>query len=65
MSLNSQFILVMRRAEKPADTADPNLAPAGMERAHTLAKYIPDTFGELDCLLAGRAAACIESIAPQ
>ena len=46
------LILVMRHAEKPADDADPHLAPAGAARAQTLAAYIPTTFGDPDVILA-------------
>jgi broad specificity phosphatase PhoE len=46
------LLLLMRHAEKPADPVDPDLSPAGLQRAQKLADYIPDTFGALDFLLA-------------
>ena len=40
-----KIILVMRHAEKSDDPLDPNLTPAGHQRAQSLAQYIPATFG--------------------
>jgi broad specificity phosphatase PhoE len=42
----------MRHAEKPEDLADPNLTPAGLARAKSLATYIPATFGKPDFIFA-------------
>lgn len=38
-------ILLMRHAEKPQDDGNPNLSPAGVERAKRLVPYIKATFG--------------------
>ncbi len=38
-------ILLMRHAEKPDDRANPNLSPAGLQRAKELAPYIQAKFG--------------------
>ncbi len=45
-------ILVMRHAEKPDDVRDPDLSPAGFERADRLAQYIPSEFGPIDFIFA-------------
>lgn len=58
-----RFILVMRHAEKPADEANPDLAPSGRVRAEKLATYIPQTFGALDFIVA--AADSKHSARPQ
>lgn len=34
-------VFLMRHAEKPDDPTDPNLAPAGVERAKRLANWLP------------------------
>jgi broad specificity phosphatase PhoE len=44
----------MRHAEKPAGNHDPDLAPAGKERALKLVQYIPATFGEPAHLFASK-----------
>jgi broad specificity phosphatase PhoE len=44
--MQSGQILLMRHAEKPDDPLDPNLSPAGRERAEKLVRYIPETFGK-------------------
>jgi broad specificity phosphatase PhoE len=46
------LLLLMRHAEKPADPTDPDLAPAGLQRAKQLADYIPQAFGPFDFLFA-------------
>ena len=46
------FLLVMRHAEKSDDPSDPDLTPAGHQRAETLANYIPKTFGLPDAIFA-------------
>ncbi|SDR60795.1 hypothetical protein SAMN05444161_7832 [Rhizobiales bacterium GAS191] len=50
--MDSGRILLMRHAEKPADPTDPNLSPAGKQRAAQLANYIPSVFGKPDFLFA-------------
>jgi phosphohistidine phosphatase SixA len=45
-------ILVMRHAEKPDDPTDPDLTPAGQQRATTLATFIPKRFGTPDFIFA-------------
>lgn len=45
-------LLLMRHAEKPDKPDDPNLSPAGRERAKRLAVYIPEEFGAPDYLFA-------------
>jgi phosphohistidine phosphatase SixA len=62
MAMKPQFILVMRHAEKPADSADPNLSAAGVARAGKLAHYIPDNFGDIDLIFA--AATSKHSVRP-
>ena len=47
-----KVVLVMRHAEKPADPYDPDLSPAGYDRAETLARYAPETFGVPDFIFA-------------
>jgi broad specificity phosphatase PhoE len=44
-AMQTGTILLTRHAEKPDDPLDPNLAPAGLQRAGRLASYIPDQFG--------------------
>ena len=46
------LLLLMRHAEKTADPQDPDLSPAGLERAKKLADYIPQEFDPLDFLFA-------------
>jgi hypothetical protein len=43
--LHNTTILLMRHAEKPGDSHNPDLSPAGFARAKELAKYIPKEFG--------------------
>jgi len=46
-------ILILRHAEKPADTTtNENLSTKGYERAAALAYYLPDTFGAIDHIFA-------------
>ena len=45
-------ILVMRHAEKPDDTENPNLSPAGLARAQKLVQYLTASFGKPDFLFA-------------
>lgn len=42
----------MRHAEKTGDPNDPNLSDAGQARADRLARYVPDTFGMPDFIIA-------------
>ena len=42
----------MRHAEKSDDPMDPNLTPAGQERAQRLTTYVPETFGNPGFLFA-------------
>ena len=46
------IVLVMRHAEKSPDLNDPHLTPAGVQRANSLAKYIPAQFGKPDFIFA-------------
>ncbi len=50
--MDSGQILLMRHAEKSDDPRDPDLSPAGRERAQRLIAYIPTTFGAPDFLFA-------------
>lgn len=45
-------VLVMRHAEKADDPLDPDLSPAGRQRALALVRYIPAAFGRPDFLFA-------------
>jgi hypothetical protein len=45
-------IVILRHAEKPEDPRDPDLRPAGEERAAMLATLIPAKFGGPDFLMA-------------
>jgi len=45
-------IVLIRHAEKPADTSNENLSTKGYERAAALAYYLPDTFGKIDHIFA-------------
>jgi phosphohistidine phosphatase SixA len=45
-------ILVMRHAEKPDDPNDPDLTQAGLQRAESLAAFIPTRFGTPDFIFA-------------
>ena len=38
-------VFLMRHAEKPDDPEDPDLAPAGVERAKHLANWLPSIRG--------------------
>lgn len=55
-------ILLMRHAEKPDDHADPDLSPAGLQRARDLVPYIQATFGAPSFLFA--AAPSVHSNRP-
>jgi phosphohistidine phosphatase SixA len=46
------IVMIIRHAEKPEVSGDPNLTPKGYERANALAKVIPDNFGKPDFLIA-------------
>lgn len=45
-------MLVMRHAEKSPDLNDPHLIAAGVQRAQSLATYIPAQFGKPDFIFA-------------
>ncbi len=45
-------ILILRHAEKPADTSNENLSTKGYERAAALAYYLTETFGTIDHIFA-------------
>ncbi|WP_053002420.1 hypothetical protein [Kordia jejudonensis] len=45
-------ILILRHAEKPADTSNENLSTKGYQRAAALAYYLPETFGAIDHIFA-------------
>jgi len=49
-------ILLMRHAEKMSDLWNPDLSPAGDDRAQKLAQYIPEKFGKPDFLFASAAS---------
>jgi broad specificity phosphatase PhoE len=49
---NIMTILVMRHAEKPDDSSDPDLSRAGHARAIRLATFIPEEFGKPDFIIA-------------
>jgi broad specificity phosphatase PhoE len=49
-------VLLMRHAEKPTDPLDPDLSPAGRQRAEKLVDYIPKTFGKPAFLFASAAS---------
>jgi hypothetical protein len=49
-----KLVLIIRHAEKPDTTGDPNLSPRGFERANALAHVIPDRFVKPDFLIATR-----------
>jgi hypothetical protein len=50
--METGVILLMRHAERSADPLEPNLSPAGFDRAKKLASYLPATFGKPDFLFA-------------
>jgi broad specificity phosphatase PhoE len=50
--MDSGTILIMRHAEKSDDPLDPDLSPAGRERARQLAGWLPATFGKPSFLFA-------------
>jgi broad specificity phosphatase PhoE len=55
-----RMIMIIRHAEKPADSAttkNPDLSPAGVERAAALAKVIPEHFPKPDFLFATKRSA--------
>lgn len=60
--MTPHMILLIRHAEKPVESTDINLSPAGQARAKQLAPYIPQTFGKPDFLFA--AAASKDSVRP-
>ena len=45
-------IVIMRHAEKPDDPSDPNLSPAGQDRAKALVVWYPETFDTPDFIFA-------------
>jgi hypothetical protein len=49
-------LIILRHAEKTADKQDRNLSPAGRERAAQLVRYIPETFGRPDFLIAAKSS---------
>jgi broad specificity phosphatase PhoE len=50
--MNTGTILIMRHAEKSGDPLDPDLTPAGRDRAQRLAEFIPAKFGKPQFLFA-------------
>jgi broad specificity phosphatase PhoE len=68
MPVAPQRILVMRHADKPDVETDPNLSPAGQERADKLVANIPATFGAPDFIFASavsrHSARPFETVAP-
>jgi len=66
--MGARTILIMRHAEKPDDTHDPDLTDAGRNRAGHLASYLPATFGKPDFLFASslskRSRRPIETLEP-
>jgi len=61
-------ILILRHAEKPDDDTNPDLSPAGYQRAISLARLIPAEFGKPDYLFAARKSRasnrCVETLTP-
>lgn len=51
-----RMIYIIRHAEKPDDSDDPNLAPRGYERAKALVHVIPDRFATPDIIIASAAS---------
>jgi hypothetical protein len=49
-------LIVLRHAEKTGDKRDPHLSPAGRRRAEHLVGYLPQTFGQIDFLIAARTS---------
>lgn len=49
-------LVVLRHAEKTGEKSDPHLSRAGSKRAKRLAKYLPETFGTPDFLIAARTS---------
>jgi len=49
-------IVVLRHAEKTGDRIDRGLSSAGSERAARIVRYIPDTFGSPDVLIAAKSS---------
>ncbi len=49
-------IILMRHADKTEDPNDEDLSDAGWDRAQRLAKYIPETFGKPDVIVATAAS---------
>lgn len=49
-----KVILILRHAESPKDSGDPNLPPEGYQHAFALARFIPAEFGKPDLLFATR-----------
>jgi broad specificity phosphatase PhoE len=47
-----RIVMIIRHAEKPAGSGDPNLSPQGYQRADALAKVIPEHFPKPDFLIA-------------
>ncbi|MGV1757409.1 flagellar basal body-associated protein FliL [Rhizobium sp. A22-96] len=61
-------IMIMRHAEKPDDPSDPNLSPAGDNRAKALVAWYPETFGAPDFIFAAaiskHSARPVETVQP-
>jgi phosphohistidine phosphatase SixA len=57
MADKPKMILVMRHAEKPDTSGDPNLSKAGHARAIRLASFIPEQFGKPDFIFASAVTA--------
>jgi broad specificity phosphatase PhoE len=61
-------ILLLRHAEKPFDSSNPNLSPEGYDRAEELATFIPDKWGKPDFIFASEisrhSARPIETMKP-
>lgn len=49
-------LLILRHAEKTGEKSDPHLSAKGAERAERLARYIPQTFGKPDFLMAAKSS---------
>jgi hypothetical protein len=51
-SSGPHIVMIIRHAEKPTESGDPNLSKVGYERADALAKVIPEHFPKPDFLFA-------------
>lgn len=68
LSAQPRVILIIRHAEKPGNSMDPNLASRGFERAGALVKLFTESFDPADYLFASKISKhsnrCAETLAP-